>query len=115
MIRVCVLFVSALLLVAPAQGSGLMETSWYGPGFAGRPMANGERFNPLAMVAAHKTLPFGTRLRLTNPRNGRQAVVVVKDRGPFVRGRSLDVSQGAATSLGFLAQGVTTLRVEVLR
>lgn len=93
----------------------MMETSWYGPGFAGRPMANGELFNPSAMVAAHKTLPFGTRLRLTNPHNGRQAHVVIKDRGPFIRGRSLDVSRGAAERLGFIAQGVMTLQVEVLR
>jgi rare lipoprotein A len=110
-----VLLCAAMFAVVPAHAGGLMETSWYGPGFAGRPMANGERFNPHSMVAAHKTLPFGTRLRLTNPRNGRKAVVVVKDRGPFIKGRSLDVSQGAATSLGFLAQGVTALQVEVLR
>lgn len=114
MLRSTVLF-AAFLVATPAQAASLMEASWYGPGFAGRPMANGERFDPHDMVAAHKTLPFGTRLRLTNPRTGKKVHVVVKDRGPFIKGRSLDVSKGAAEKLGFLARGVTTLQVEVLR
>ena len=114
MLRSLVLF-STLVIGAPAQAMSLMETSWYGPGFAGRPMANGETFNPRSMVAAHKTLPFGTRLRLTNPRTGRRAHVSVKDRGPFIKGRSLDVSRGAAEQLGFVAQGTAQLQVEILR
>lgn len=114
MLRSIVLFV-AVIATTPAAAQTLMESSWYGPGFVGKPMANGERFNPSAMVAAHKSLPFGTRLRLTNPRNGRRALVVVKDRGPFVRGRSLDVSRAAAEQLGFVGQGTAQLAVEILR
>lgn len=104
-----------LLAAASAEAGSLMETSWYGARFAGRPMANGEKFDPQALVAAHKTLPFGTRLRLTNPRTGRKAHVVIKDRGPFIKGRSLDVSRGTAEQLGFVAQGTAELQVEILR
>ncbi|WP_292898296.1 MULTISPECIES: septal ring lytic transglycosylase RlpA family protein [unclassified Nitratireductor] len=69
--------------------------------------ASGERMNPAAMTAAHRTLPFGTKLRVTNERNGRSVVVRINDRGPFVRGRILDLSKAAAARLGFIRAGHT--------
>lgn len=84
---------------------GHAVVSWYGPGFHGKLTASGERYDMDALTCAHKTLPFGTRLKLTNVRNGRSAVVVVNDRGPFVRGRSIDVSRKAARRLGIIGEG----------
>lgn len=69
-------------------------------------MANGEPMNPNAMITAHKTLPFGTRLKVTNPANGRSVVVRVTDRGPFVPGRSLDLSYGAFKAIASPEKGV---------
>ena len=67
--------------------------------------ASGERMNPSKLTAAHKTLPFGTRLRVTNPRNGKSVVVRVNDRGPFVKGRVLDLSKAAASQIGLVQAG----------
>jgi rare lipoprotein A len=67
--------------------------------------ASGERMNPRAMTAAHRTLPFGTRLKVVNQRNGRSVVVRINDRGPFIRGRVLDLSKAAARQLGFIRAG----------
>lgn len=90
------------------------RASWYGPGFHGRRTASGERFNQNAMTAAHRTLPFGTRIRVTNLRNNRQVVVRVNDRGPFTGGRILDLSAGAARRIGLHSAGVGPVRIEVL-
>lgn len=90
------------------------RASWYGPGFHGRRTANGERFNQNAMTAAHRTLPFGTRIRVTNLRNNRQVIVRVNDRGPFTGGRILDLSAGAARAIGLKSAGVGPVRIEVL-
>ena len=98
--------------LVPTQS--LVLTSFYGRELHGQRKANGERFDMNAMTAAHRTLPFGTRLRVTNPRNGHSVIVRVSDRGPFTRGRGLDVSYAAARQLGFIAQGVARLRVERL-
>jgi rare lipoprotein A len=76
--------------------------------------ASGEMMNPNAMTAAHKTLPFGTRVRVTNRRTGRSVVVRINDRGPFVRGRIIDVSTGAARALGMVGAGVAPVTVEVV-
>ena len=106
---------AALLLVEPAPpaaAQSVAHASFYGKELAGRRTASGERFNPGGMTAAHRTLPFGTRLRLTNVENGRSVVVRVNDRGPFVRGRAIDVSFGAARALGFSGRGSARLRVE---
>jgi len=78
-------------------------SSWYGPGFNGSRTANGERFNQHALTAAHKTLPFGTRLKVCFKRC---AVVRVNDRGPYIHGRSLDLSKGAADAIGLAGSGV---------
>ncbi|GEP07664.1 septal ring lytic transglycosylase RlpA family protein [Methylobacterium oxalidis] len=82
---------------APAQ-SGV--ASWYGPGFHGRRTANGERFNTHALTAAHRSLPFGTQVRVTNKSNGRSVVVRINDRGPFVGGRVIDLSNASARAIG---------------
>ena len=79
--------------------------SWYGPGFHGRRTANGERFNSNEMTAAHRSLPFGTRLRVVNESNGRSVVVRVNDRGPFAHRRIIDLARGPAQTLGLTASG----------
>lgn len=76
--------------------------------------ASGERMNPAAYTAAHRSLPFGTKLRVTNERNGRSTVVRVNDRGPFTKGRVIDVSKAAAGKLGFIAAGHTKVCLEVV-
>jgi rare lipoprotein A len=83
-------------------------TSWYGPGFNGSLTANGERFNQNGLTAAHKTLPFGTRLRVCFKRC---AVVRVNDRGPYIHGRSIDLSKGAADAIGLTNYGVGRVTV----
>ncbi|MEA5470672.1 septal ring lytic transglycosylase RlpA family protein [Spirulina sp. 06S082] len=88
--------------------------SWYGGYFHGRRSASGERYNQNAMTAAHKTLPFGTQVRVTNLNNGQTAIVRINDRGPFVRGRIIDLSRAAASSLGMLGSGVAPVKVEIL-
>lgn len=81
----------------------------------GQKTASGERFNPGAMTAAHRTLPFGTKVRVTNLRNGRSVVVRINDRGPFVRGRVIDVSKAAASELGFTGNGITRVSMAVVK
>jgi rare lipoprotein A len=79
--------------------------SWYGPGFHGRRTASGERFNSNDMTAAHRSLPFGTRLRVVNETNGRSVVVRVNDRGPFAHRRIIDLAKGPAQALGLTMAG----------
>ncbi|MCB1473019.1 MAG: septal ring lytic transglycosylase RlpA family protein [Rhodobiaceae bacterium] len=98
---------------AAATYSG--RASWYGSQFHGRKTASGERFNMNAMTAAHRSLPFGTRVRVTNKRNGRSVVVRINDRGPFSGGRILDVSKAAANRLGLIATGTAPVTLQVLR
>lgn len=88
--------------------------SWYGPGFHNRLTANGEVFDAWEMTAAHLTLPFDTRVRVTNLDNGAQVTVRINDRGPYIDNRIIDLSQGAAETLGMLHSGVVPVRVEVL-
>ena len=76
------------------------KASWYGPGFHGRKTANGEVFNANALTAAHRTLPFGTRVRVTHRATGRSVVVRINDRGPFVHGRVIDLSRASAQAIG---------------
>jgi rare lipoprotein A len=91
---------------------GKMLASWYGPRFHGRKTANGEVFDELAYTAAHKKFRFGTLLRLTNPNNERSIIVRINDRGPYIRGRELDLSRAAATELGIIDKGVARLNIE---
>jgi len=85
--------------------------SFYGEG-AGSRTASGQRFNPSAMTAAHRTLPFGTKVRVTNKRNGKSVVVTINDRGPFIRGRIIDLSTAAAGVIGMRSSGVAPVSVE---
>ncbi|OKH52004.1 hypothetical protein NIES2101_16180 [Calothrix sp. HK-06] len=94
-----------------ATNSG--TASYYSYGDSTR-TANGERFNPQDLTAAHRTLPFGTRVRVTNNWNGRSVIVRINDRGPFIRGRIIDVSLGAAKELGMISSGIASVKVEVL-
>jgi len=79
--------------------------SWYGPGFHGRKTASGERFNSYDMTAAHRYLPFGTRLKVVNESNGRSVIVRVNDRGPFTHRRIIDLAKGPAQALGLTSSG----------
>lgn len=87
--------------------------SYYGTE-SGSQTASGARYNPSAMTAAHRTLPFGTRVKVTNKRNGRSVVVTINDRGPFIRGRIIDLSTGAAGVIGMRSSGVAPVTVEVI-
>lgn len=93
----------------PAEAGQKGAASWYGPGFHGRKTASGERFNTHAMTAAHKTLPFGTRVRVTNEKTGRAVVVRINDRGPYAHGRIIDLSQASARAIGIGGVGKVTL------
>ncbi len=88
--------------------------SYYGGRFHGRKTASGERFNQNAMTAAHKTLPLGTKVRVTNLRNGETVDVKINDRGPYIKGRIIDLSKGAARRLGMLHSGTAKVRLEVV-
>ncbi|TAE54325.1 MAG: septal ring lytic transglycosylase RlpA family protein [Nostocales cyanobacterium] len=88
--------------------------SWYGYDWAGNKTANGERYNPEGMTAAHRTLPMGTRVRVTNTRNGKSVILRINDRGPYIGGRIIDVSLGAARILGMMNSGIAPVRIEVL-
>jgi rare lipoprotein A len=91
--------------------------SWYGvpDGFHGQRTANGEIFNAYGLTAAHRSLPFGTMVRVTNLNNNRSVVVRVTDRGPFVGGRAIDISQGAASRIGMISTGTAPVKLEVIR
>ncbi len=89
--------------------------SWYGRPYHGRKTASGQIYNMNAPTAAHPTLPLGTRVRVTNLANHRSVVLTVNDRGPFAKGRIIDVSRHAADRLGFRRAGITRVRVEVIQ
>jgi rare lipoprotein A (peptidoglycan hydrolase) len=96
------------------RGGGSGVASFYGGRFHGRPTASGVRFDSNAMTAAHRSLPFGTRVRVTHLGNGRSVEVRINDRGPYVGGRIIDLSRGAAGVLGMHGQGVARVNVTVL-
>lgn len=88
--------------------------SWYGKDFHGRKTANGEIYDMYGVSAAHKTLPLGTRVRVSNLENGREVVLVVNDRGPFVKGRLIDLSYGAARRLDIVEKGTAQVRIKAI-
>ncbi|MEX0801756.1 MAG: septal ring lytic transglycosylase RlpA family protein [Candidatus Binatia bacterium] len=90
------------------------EASWYGPGFHGKKTASGEIFDQRKLTAAHKTLPLGTKAKVTNLQNGNTVEVEINDRGPYVGERVIDLSHAAADVLGFVESGITLVRVELL-
>ena len=94
--------------------SEIGSASYYAHRFHGRRTASGERYDEGALTAAHRTLPFGTRVQVTNLENDRSVVVRINDRGPHRRGRVLDVSRRVARELGFLGEGIANVRLEVL-
>lgn len=99
------------------RAEGTVQTgkiAWYGKRFAGRKTASGQRFDPSALTMAHPTLPFGTRVRVTNLDNGKSVIVRVNDRGPTTPGRIADLSQAAAEQIGMVRAGVADARLEVL-
>ncbi len=96
---------------------GMVEVgtaSWYGPGFHGNRTSSGEIYDQYDLTAAHQTLPLGTRVAVTNLTNGKEVEVRINDRGPFVKGRSIDLSYAAARSLGAIGPGTVPVRIEVL-
>ncbi len=97
---------------AATLASGM--ASYYGNEFAGRRTASGEAYVPSAFTAAHRTAPFGSRIRVTNLANGNEAIVRVNDRGPWARGRIIDVSYAAATKLGLQKSGTAKVQLELL-
>ena len=99
---------------ATAAASETGKVAWYGGKFAGRKTASGEAFNPEALTMAHKTLPFGTRVKITNPKNNKSVTVRVNDRGPTQADRVGDVSYAAARKLGMLKSGVIEAELEVV-
>jgi len=93
---------------------GRGTASYYGRKFHGRRTASGEAFDMGALTAAHRTLPFGSLVRVTNPANGRSVTVRINDRGPFTRGRVIDVSRAAAQQLGLITRGHATVELELI-
>src|SRR5262249_686501 len=109
----------APLAARPAEPVKPMKTwlavaSWYGPNFQGRATASGQPFDMFAATAAHSWLPFGSLVRVVNPRTGRSQLVRINDRGPFMDDRELDVSFLVATRLGLIGRGVSHVRIELL-
>jgi len=100
----------------PQESSGKVvqngRASWYGPGFHGRKTASGETFNTNELTAAHRTLPFGTKVRVVNKRTGKSVVVRINDRGPYVHGRVIDLSRASAQAIGL--SGVAPVTVAEL-
>ena len=97
---------------AEAHGIQTGKASWYGPGFHGKKTASGERFNQQALTAAHRSLPLGTRARVTNLKNGKVVLVKINDRGPYHGGRVIDLSRAAARHLAL--GGLSRVRIEAM-
>src|SRR5947207_15696883 len=106
------LLAAALAQADPPLGTG--SASWYGDEFADRPTASGERYDPDKLTGAHRTLPLGTKVRVTNLINGRSVLVTINDRGPYMRRREIDLSYGAARVLGMVRRGVARVRIELV-
>lgn len=115
-------FLGGLLLLgaAPVAAQSLQDpwakigqASWYGQEFDRRLTASGERFDPVLLTGAHRTLPLGSRVRVTNLHNGRSVLVTINDRGPYFGRREIDLSYGAARVLGMVDRGVARVRIEL--
>lgn len=90
------------------------KASWYGPGFHGKLTANGERYDMHGISAAHKSLKFGTKVRITNIENGKSIIVRINDRGPYIKGRQFDLSKGAFKKIASVDTGVIKIKYEIL-
>lgn len=99
-----------------SPGGGFYQTgvaSWYGPNFQGNPTANGEIFDMNELTAAHKSLPFNTRVKVVHLSTGREVVVRINDRGPFIKGRIIDLSRRAAEKLGIIGSGTAEVGLKI--
>jgi rare lipoprotein A len=118
LLAVVIVFFASGRVPAPSAGDNAPVqrglASWYGPRFHGEPTAQGELFNMNALTAAHRSLPLGTRVRVTHLENGRSVVVRINDRGPYKRGVIIDLSRRAANEIGMVQQGRARVRVEVV-
>jgi len=119
--RVYLLF-SALLLLSACSSQGTHQdsaisgkASWYGAKHHGKKTASGERFNQNALTGAHRTLAFGTQVKVTNTLNNKSVTVRINDRGPYSKGRSIDLSRAAAQKIDMISSGVAPVRLQVLR
>jgi rare lipoprotein A len=104
-------FLPVTLLAKPVTGL----VSWYGQKFAGKKMANGEKFDPSKLTAAHRSLPFGTQVRLICRKTQREVIVTITDRGPVQKTRTLDISRAAADALGIRDRGIARVEIEPLK
>lgn len=115
--------ISSIILLTSCAGMNYFPSgdvqkglaSWYGPDFHGKLTSNSEIYNMHAMTAAHKTLPFGTYVKVTNLNSGKSVVVRINDRGPFVKGRIIDLSFAAARKLGMSSSGIAPVKIKVLK
>jgi rare lipoprotein A len=105
---------SPVLADPPVGSTQVGQASWYGQEFGGRRTASGEEFDPEDLTGAHRTLPLGSRVRVTNLHNGRSVTVTINDRGPYLRRRAIDLSYGAARALGMLHRGIAQVRIELV-
>jgi len=121
LITCCTLFITILVSCAPTkydiqQGKTakfIVVASWYGEDFHGRPTSSGEPFDMNALTCAHKEYPFGTKLKVTNTSNNKSVECIVNDRGPFIKGRDIDLSYAAARQIDLIAPGIATVLIEV--
>lgn len=115
MVAVILVAVSILLASAGSAPAQIAKASWYGEPFHGRTAADGSTYNMYELTAAHRTLPFGTIVRVTNAENGKTVRVRITDRGPYISGRNLDLSYAAAKAIGLAHEGVGTVLVHVVQ
>ena len=113
-----VVLLASLAGCASLQSQGAIyqrgEAAYYASAFDGRRTASGERFDSRRLTAAHRSLPFGTRVQVTNENNGRHVVVTINDRGPYTRGRILDLSRRAAEQIGMIRSGIAPVTLRVI-
>src|SRR6187399_9465 len=112
--KIIYLFIFQLIVVGGLAQTQTGKASFYADKFEGSPTASGEKYKHGKLTAAHKSLPFGTKLRVTNIANNQTVEVVVNDRGPYVDGRVIDLSKSAAEKLGFINQGLAEVKIEVI-
>lgn len=110
---IALFFILPIFMFANSEMTGI--ASWYGPKFHGKLTANGERFNTYSLTAAHKTLPLNSVVKVTSLVNGKEVIVRINDRGPYAKGRILDLSKAAAVRLNMLKDGTMPVKLEVLR
>lgn len=113
------LSIMAGMTTVPAHASeskgSVAKVSYYAHYFQGRTQANGKPFNMYAMTTAHKSLPFGTKVKMTNVKNGKSVVVTVTDRGPYIKGRTFDLSYAAFKQIAPISQGIATVKYQILK